>query len=157
MLYNRECKNFILHVNIKRLLYSSFVFFIMKWNTCSFTLYKQTSVYTLINVCSYNISIPEPIGWMRPHTPPVLSLIFILSTRRRTASGLKSTSPSKARMNVFSAYEGNVHLAVFTNDLERIIADSHIGFNHKIEILIYVTLLLFHLLFISKVDNYHFM
>ena len=46
---------------------------------------------------------PEPIGWILPHTAPTFLFFFIRSINNLTASGLKSTSPSSVRRNVFSA------------------------------------------------------
>lgn len=48
-------------------------------------------------------TLPTPFGIIRPQAAPTSSLFSIRSKRRRTASGLKSTSPSRARINVFGA------------------------------------------------------
>lgn len=49
--------------------------------------------------------LPDPIGWIRPQAAPTSSLFLILSSKRRTAPGEKSTSPSSANINVLLAYE----------------------------------------------------
>jgi len=48
---------------------------------------------------------PVPIGWIRPQTTPTFLFLLSLSIRSCNAFGLKSTSPSNAIQNVFSAFK----------------------------------------------------
>lgn len=53
--------------------------------------------------------LPEPMGWIRPQTAPTFLFFFILSISSLTDSGLKSTSPSSVRINVFSACKSDMN------------------------------------------------
>ena len=49
-------------------------------------------------------AIPEPFGIIRPQEAPTSGFFNIRSNKRTTASGLKSTSPSRARIKVLTAF-----------------------------------------------------
>lgn len=48
--------------------------------------------------------IPVPFGIILPQAAPTSPFFSIRSNKRSTASGMKSTSPSRARIKVLSAF-----------------------------------------------------
>ena len=67
-----------------------------------------------MNVNLIWLYVPLPIGWILPHEAPTLEFFRILSSNKRTAPGVKSTSPSRARRKVFSACKNKLFVLLTT-------------------------------------------
>lgn len=57
------------------------------------------------------------MGCILPHAAPTLGFFLILSNSKRTAPGVKSTSPSRASRKVFSAYKIKIIIEIEVNSM----------------------------------------